>query len=58
MNKEWSDLNKDMQAQMKKKDTLQHGKETLSKLRDELMDTVLSFKDDLDRKDFDENIYE
>ena len=53
MNKEWSSLNKDMQVQIKKKDTLEPGKGTLFKLRDELMDTILSFKDDLDRKDFD-----
>ena len=53
MNKEWSGLNKDMQAQIKKKDTLQLGKKTLFELRNELMDTVLSFKEDLDRKDFD-----
>ena len=53
MNKEWSSLNKDMQVQIKKKDTLEPGKGTLYKLRDELMDTILSFKDDLDRKDFD-----
>jgi hypothetical protein len=53
MNKEWSSLNKDMQAQIKKKDTLEPSKGTLFKLRDELMDTILSFKDDLDRKDFD-----
>ena len=40
MNREWSDLNKDMQALIKKKDTFPEGKETLFKLRDELMETV------------------
>ena len=40
MNKEWSSLNKDMQVQIKKKDTLEPGKGTLYKLRDELMDTI------------------
>ena len=53
MNREWSDLNKDMQALIKKKDSFPEGKETLFKLRDELMKTVDSFKGDLKRKDFD-----
>ena len=53
MNREWSDLNKDMQALIKKKDTFPEGKEILFKLRDELMETVDSFKGDIKRKDFD-----
>lgn len=53
MNKEWSGLNKDMQSYIKKKDTLELGKKTLFELRNQLMDTVFSFKEDLDRKDFD-----
>lgn len=37
MNKEWSDLNKKMQLQIKKKDTLYLGIETLLFLRKDLM---------------------
>ena len=53
MNKEWSELNKSMQAQIKKKDTWPDGVDTLISLRNQLMDTLLSFKDDLKREDFD-----
>ncbi len=53
MNKEWSELNKTMQAQIKKKDTWLDGVDTLISLRNQLMDTLLSFKDDLKREDFD-----
>ena len=53
MNKEWSELNKTMQAQIRKKDTWLDGIDTLIDLRNQLMDTLLSFKDDLTREDFD-----
>ncbi len=53
MNKEWSELNKTMQAQIKKKDTWLDGVDTLISLRNQLMDTLLSFKDELTREDFD-----
>ena len=53
MNKEWSELNKTMQAQIRKKDTWLDGVDTLIDLRNQLMDTLLSFKDDLTREDYD-----
>ncbi len=53
MNKEWSELNKTMQAQIKKKDTWLDGVDTLIDLRNQLMDTLLSFKDDQTREDYD-----
>ena len=52
MNKEWSELNKTMQAQIKKRDTFKPGIETLLGLRRRLMQTLVSFKDDLSREDF------
>ena len=53
MNKEWSDLNKTMQLQLKKEESWQAGMETLIDLRNQLMDVLLSFKKDLKREDFD-----
>jgi hypothetical protein len=53
MNKEWSELNKTMQTQFKKKDTWLDGVDTLIDLRNRLMDTLLSFKQELAREDFD-----
>ncbi len=53
MNKDWSELNKTMQTQMKKKDTYEEGIGTLFDLRNQLMETVKSFPDELCRKDFD-----
>ena len=52
MNKEWSELNKTMQAQLRKKDTFQAGLETLFALRNQLMDAILSFRDALTPADF------
>ena len=52
MNKEWSELNKTMQAQIKKKDTYKMGIDTLISLRDQLMQTLVSFKDELRREAF------
>ena len=52
MNKEWSELNKTMQAQLRKKDTFQAGLETLFALRNQLMETILSFRDRLTPADF------
>ena len=37
MNKEWSELNKSMQAQIKKKDTWQDGVDTLISLSNQLI---------------------
>lgn len=53
MNKEWSELNKRMQTQIKKKDTYKEGLDTLFALRDQLMQTIVSFKEELSREDFD-----
>ena len=52
MNKEWSELNKTMQAQIKKKDTYKMGIDTLLDLRSRLMQTLVSFKEELCREDF------
>ena len=52
MNKEWSELNKSMQTQLRKKDTYKSGIDILFQLRDRLMETLLSFKEKLERDDF------
>ena len=52
MNKEWSELNKMMQAGLKKRDTFDQGKFSLMKLRDELWNTILTLKNELSRDDF------
>lgn len=52
MNKEWSELNKVMQTQIKKKDTYEMGIDTLLDLRNQLMKTLASFKDELSREEF------
>ena len=52
MNKEWSELNKTMQAQIKKKDTYKRGIDTLLTLRSQLIQTLVSFKEELCREDF------
>ena len=53
MNKEWSELNKTMQAQLKKKDTFDEGIATLFELRKKLWNTISSYKKELKREDFD-----
>lgn len=53
MNKDWSELNKTMQAQIKKKDTFDDGIASLFELRDKLWDTIISYKKNLKREDFD-----
>ena len=52
MNKEWSELNKTMQTQIKKKDTYIYGISTLFELRNRIMQTIISFKNNLSREDF------
>ena len=52
MNKEWSELNKTMQLQVKKKETFPQGIETLLALRKQLMEQILEFKKTLNRVDF------
>lgn len=53
MIKQWSDLNKTMQMQIKKKDTFNTSIETLFTLRNELMQTLLSLEEELNREEFD-----
>ena len=53
MNKEWSEQNKTMQSLIRKADTFEEGKAVLFELRNDLMDTLLSFKTDFSREDFD-----
>lgn len=52
MNKEWSELNKIMQSQIKKETTFVDGINTLLMLRRNLMGEMESFKTDLTREDF------
>ena len=52
MNKEWSELNKAMQNQLKKRDTYQAGVDTLFDLRNRLMETMLAFREELSPEDF------
>lgn len=52
MNKEWSDLNKIMQWQIKKRDNYSLGIETLIELRKLLMEQMLQFKNELEEPDF------
>lgn len=52
MNKEWSELNKTMQTQIKKSATYENGVATLLELRNRLIETLVSFKIELCREDF------
>ena len=52
MNKEWSELNKKMQAKIKKEDTYEESIDTLFELRNQLMQVLLSFKEDLTAENF------
>ena len=52
MNKDWAELNKTMQLQIKKKDTFELGIDTLIKLRKELMAQIMQFKKELSIDDF------
>ena len=53
MNKEWSEQNKRMQSLISKADTFEQGKAVLFDLRNDLMSTLLSFRKELNREDFD-----
>lgn len=53
MNREWSELNKKMQEQMRKKDTYKEGIGTLYELRSRLMNTLIFLREELSREDFD-----
>lgn len=52
MNKEWSELNKHMQLQLKKKETFNLGIDSLLELRKQLLQQVLTFRDELRSDDF------
>ena len=52
MNKLWSEQNKTMQTQIRKKDTYEAGIDTLFDLRNQLMKTLSSFNEELSREDF------
>ena len=52
MNKEWSELNKTMQLQIKQKDTFTAGINTLLELRKNLMAQIMQFKNELTPADF------
>ena len=52
MNKEWSEMNKTMQLQIKKKDTFPAGIDSLLTLREELMKQILQLKTELSFDDF------
>ncbi|MGN1107103.1 MAG: phage head-tail adapter protein [Huintestinicola sp.] len=51
MNKEWSELNKAMQGQLKKRETFSRGIETLLMLRSDLKNEIFRFKDELSREE-------
>ncbi|MBQ3544426.1 MAG: phage head-tail adapter protein, partial [Lachnospiraceae bacterium] len=52
MNKDWAELNKTIQLQIKKKDTFELSIDTLIKLRKELMAQIMQFKKELSIDDF------
>ena len=52
MNKGWSELNKTVQAQIKKKETYKESIDTLFDLRNHLANTLTSLKNELSREDF------
>jgi hypothetical protein len=52
MNAEWSDLNKQMQILLKRKDTFSEAIDTLLILRKKLLQEILCFKSELNREDF------
>ena len=52
MNREWSEKNKLLQRQLKKRETFSHGIDTLIELRSCLMDTIDSWRDDLKDEDY------
>ena len=52
MNKEWSEMNKTLQLQLKRKDTFVAGIDTLLELRRTLMKQILQFRNELSAADF------
>ena len=52
MNKEWSEMNKILQLQIKKKDSFAAGIDTLLELRRTLMQQIMQFRNELSDADF------
>ena len=52
MNKEWAEMNKTLQLQIKKKETFALGVSTLLELRKTLMEEIMQFKNELSAADF------
>ena len=52
MNKEWAEMNKTFQLQIKKKDSFPMGIDTLLELRRTLMEQIMQFKNELSDADF------
>ena len=52
MNKEWSELNKTMQTQIRKNDTYEAGIDTLFELRNRVMKILTVFYSELNREEF------
>ena len=52
MNKEWSEMNKTLQLQIKRKDTFATGIDTLLELRRNLMEQIMQFRNELSDADF------
>lgn len=52
MNKEWAELNKQVQEQLKHRDTFQDGILTLLKLRKSILNSLLKLKDTLSNEQF------
>ena len=52
MNKEWAEINKTLQLQIKKKDTFADGINTLLELRRALIEQIIQFKNELSADDF------
>lgn len=52
MNKEWAEMNKTLQLQIKKKDTFADGINTLLELRRALIEQIIQFKNELSADDF------
>ncbi len=52
MNKEWAERNKTMQTKIRKNNTYKEGIDVLFDLRNQLMQTLTMFHDELNREDF------
>ena len=52
MNKEWAEMNKTLQLQIKSKDTFEAGIDTLLELRRTLMKQIMQFRNELSDADF------